>query len=304
MQYENLEIIAEEKNDKGIARIFKLWKDAGEDAAKRQVFYQFVITEAIQILSKRVGFDLNGIPVIISGMVASSIGMVDLPYQHIPVAIDGSNLEIKRLAIDGLENEFIIISGIRSVDDVIRGEETKIMGCAPYLKDVEQLLIFPGTHPKHVTVKNNEVIGIKTFMTGEFFDLLSTQSVLAASVKADGDFPTADHQINFEQGVKDSLTENLLHTAFKIRTNDILKNISKEDNFHYLSGLLIGTELKDVLSHEFAIYLCGGTDLIRRYRSACDIFGIDIAAQIDADTALLNGQKIVYNRYQGISIVN
>jgi 2-dehydro-3-deoxygalactonokinase len=303
VQSDDLEIIAEEKNDKGIARIFKSWKDEGGDSEKRQAFYQSVITEAIQIVSKRVDLDLNGIPVIVSGMAASNIGMIDLPYKNIPVATDGSNLEIKQLSVDGFENEFIIISGIRSIDDVIRGEETKIVGCAPYLEDNagEQLLIFPGTHPKHVSIKNNEVTGIKTFMTGEFFDLLSTQSVLAASVKANSDFHAADSQINFEQGVKDSSTGNLLQIAFKVRTNDILRNVSKEDNFHYLSGLLIGTELKEVSDYKSPIYLCGAGDLMFYYKSACDILGIDIVAQIDADTALLSGQKRVYSQYLSAS---
>jgi 2-dehydro-3-deoxygalactonokinase len=299
VDYQNLTVIATEKNEKGIARVFKSWKDAGGDIAKRQAFYQSVIKDAVQTLAEHTNLDLNTVPVIVSGMTASSIGMIDLPYKHLPVAVNGSNLEIKRLTAHDDTNELIIISGIRSIDDVIRGEETKIVGCSPYLEaeSTGQLLVFPGTHPKHVTIKNKTVTSIKTYMTGEFFDLLTTQSVLSASVKADGDFSDSNHHINFKQGIEDSLVNNLLHAAFRVRTNDLLRGISKDDNFYYLSGLLIGTELKELLNYKSAIYLCGGTNLMCYYKSACDVLGIAVSAQIDADAALLSGQKRIYSWY-------
>jgi len=302
VEYESLEVIAEEKNDKGIASTFKSWKENGADQETRQAFYESVITEAIKSLSKGLNYNLNGIPVIISGMAASTIGMIDLPYKEIPIPVDGSDLEVKKLAIHESENEFIVVSGIRSDNDVIRGEETKIVGFAPYLNDEqEQLLIFTGTHPKHVIIKNKQIVNIKTYMTGEFFDLLVNHSVLAASVgKGDG-FDKAENQSYFKQGVSDSLNSNLLSAAFSVRTNDVLKHIPKENNYYYLSGLLIGTELKDVSNSKSPVYLCGGYDHIPYYQLACDVLGIKVSRQIDADKALLSGHKTIFLNYLSVN---
>jgi len=201
MQYDTLKIVAEEKNDNGIAHTYKLWQQAGADPATRQIFYYSVIEQCIELLSGRLGQNLAGIPVIVSGMISSTIGMIDLPYKQAPVAIDGSDLETTTLAIGGSDNELIIVSGITTGDDIMRGEETKIVGCASYLGDnKEQLIIFIGTHPKHVTIQNKKVAGIKTYMTGEFFNLLTTQSILTSSIKQGGNFYQPENQHSFKKG--------------------------------------------------------------------------------------------------------
>lgn len=289
----DLDILAEEKNDNGIAKTYRLWQQHGSDAANRAAFYYTVIAEAVNAIEQQLNQDLAGIPIIVSGMASASIGMVELPYAHSPIAVDGSNLIIKKLLIPNGENELFIISGIRIDDDVIRGEETKVLGCASYFVDdePERLVIFPGTHPKHVTIRDGNIIGIKTSMTGEFFDLLTTQSVLAASVEKTTSFDAS----TFNIGVSDSLTGNLLQAAFKVRTNDLLKNMPKVDNYNYLSGLLIGYEIKGLIEYQHPIYLCGSGDLAARYQLAADKLGIPIRLQIDADEALLMGQKQIFN---------
>jgi len=292
--YENLDVIVEEKNNNGIAKTFKLWQENGANEHLRQSFYYAVINEYVEKISKQLGFSLAGIPIIVSGMLSSSIGMVDLPYKAIPVAIDGSDVALTRLTIDRSDNELIIISGIRTNDDVIRGEETKAIGCASFFDDEreERLIVFPGTHPKHVTIEKNNIIGIKTYMTGEIFGLLTTHSLLAGSIQKG--FFDEDGQASFKSGVRNSLNTNLLNSVFRVRTNDILKKLPKEYNYYYLSGLLIGTELKDLLDYKQPFYLCGAGELLQYYQLAGEILGLIITQQIDADEALLRGQKQVY----------
>jgi len=289
---ESLKILAGERNDTGIAKTFKSWQEQGADTETRQAFYYSVITTAVQKISKQLHLDLGGIPIIASGMISSSIGMMELLYKEVPAAIDGADLIIKRLLIPAGDKELIIISGIKTNDDIIRGEETKVIGCASFFNDDsnERLIIFPGTHPKHVIIQNNKITRFKTYMTGEFFDLFTRHSILAASVEKNADFDKA----SFKAGVENSLTGNLLQTAFGIRTNDILKKIPKESNYHYLSGLLIGTELKGLQNYKYPVYLCGSTDLVPYYKLACEVLEISVVAEIDADEALLSGQKQVY----------
>ncbi|MGZ3757495.1 MAG: 2-dehydro-3-deoxygalactonokinase [Mucilaginibacter sp.] len=285
----DLHILAEEKNDNGIAKTFRLWQQHGSDAANRTAFYYAVIAEAVDAIARQRNQSLAGIPIIVSGMASASIGLMDIPYAAAPIATDGSNLAIKKLLAPHSENELFIVSGIRTDDDVIRGEETKVVGCAPYFVDnePERLVIFPGTHPKHVIIRGGNITSIKTSMTGEFFDLLTTQSVLAASVEKAAGFDRS----TFTTGVIDSLSGNLLQAAFKVRTNDLLKHMPKADNYNYLSGLLIGYEIKGLIEYKHPIYLCGSGNLAARYQLAADKLGIPIRLQIDADEALLLGQR-------------
>jgi hypothetical protein len=67
-----------------------------------------------------------------TGMVSSSMGMRELPYRELPLAIDGSALSVERVAArDDFPHALVLVSGVRSHDDVMRGEETQLIGaCA------------------------------------------------------------------------------------------------------------------------------------------------------------------------------
>jgi len=290
---DDLKTIAEIKSEQGISGTFKSWQES-PGSSDRVSYFTAVLNDQINQLNRQTGVLLNGIPVMLSGMASSTIGLIDLPYKELPFQTDGSDLEIKPLNYGSL-NPLIIISGARTKDDVMRGEETKIIGCAPDLVNTEQeqLIILPGTHPKHITIKKKQAISFKTFMTGEFFDLLSTRSILSASVEKGGDFKDPLNRENFIKGIEASQHSDLLHTSFMVRTNQVLKNIPKQQNFYYLSGLLIGSELKG-LTPSVPVYLLGGTIHTSLYTLACEITGINIMGSMDADEALIKGQQIIF----------
>lgn len=293
---DDLKVIAEIKNDAGISGTFKSWQEKG-NPSDREEYYTAIINDQIGVLARQTGTALKGFPVMLSGMASSTIGLMELAYKELPFDINGTDLEIKVLLASGKGNPMIIISGVRTEDDVMRGEETKIIGCASLLAgdEQEQLMILPGTHPKHVTIKNQKVTGFNTFMTGEFFELLSTESILSGSVEKDGNFNDPENQESFIKAVRTSQTADLLHQSFMVRTNQVLKNISKQPNFYYLSGLLIGTELKG-LKPGIPVYLLGGTTHIPLYTLACEVLGIPVIRSLDADHALIKGQQKIYQR--------
>jgi 2-dehydro-3-deoxygalactonokinase len=288
-----LQVIAEVKNDQGIATTYQQWKELGSIVIKRETFYITIIKQHIAELSANTGIALTGVPVLLSGMASSTIGLIDMPYKQMPFSLDGSDLEVKVLNAD--DNPIIIISGACTVDDVMRGEETKIIGCCSSLpqSDNEQLLLMPGTHPKHIFIKGDKAIGFKTYMTGEFFDLLSTRSILATSVAADVNVMPADNNESFIAGVKAAQTTNLLHGAFMVRTNQVLKKMPAQQNYHYLSGLLMGTELKEI-KPKTNVYLVGGVKHMLLYALACDVIDIRVLGKLNADEALVKGQRILF----------
>ncbi len=187
-----------------------------------------------------------------------------------------------------------MISGIRSDDDVIRGEETQLLGCIEKEK-AHQLFIFPGTHSKQILVRNGIVIEFKTFMTGEFFELLSKKSILAASVEENGELSDVDNLRSFQSGVSESLRSNLLHSSFKIRTNNLFQNLSKQQNYFFLSGLLIGTELKELVTISETITVVTDKLQVRLYKAALNC--LDIHANFyDSTAAVLHGHEKIYRQ--------
>ncbi len=293
----DLGVIAEERDDRGIAVTYQLWTQQQDQTVSRKAFYATALKERLYTLDQKLGFSLRGVPIVLSGMASSYIGLMEIPYKESPFNVDGSDLTVEILndAIDG--HQLIIISGVRTDQDVMRGEETKVVGCSSVLgdTDTDRLLIFPGTHSKHVIIEGNNVINFKTFMTGEYFKLLSTGSVISASVTAGGDFSNPVNQLWFDNGVEASQTAGLLHTAFMVRTNELLKGINKQQNFFYLSGLLIGAELQEMQANS-AVYLIGDTMHRTLYARALDALGVAIARAIDADFALIRGQYVMLSK--------
>lgn len=292
------EVLAEVQSNLGIAETHTLWKQQASAEENRFSFYQSVIQDQLVKLNEQVTYSLQDRPLIVSGMASSNIGMVELPYKELPFAVDGSDLELKRMfATNHFQHDVIVISGAKTNNDVMRGEETQLIGC-DFGVDQERIYIFPGTHSKHVTVKHQQVIDFKTYMTGEFFRLLSQQSILSKSVQEDSHSLSGDFLKGFEDGVTQSIHDQLLHNAFLVRTNHLFGKFSKEINYHYLSGLLIGTELKDLASGKIPLTVVANEAMRKYYMTTLQLLGCSHVETYDADIALVKGHCKIYNLLQ------
>ncbi len=299
---ESMDILAEEISGKGIADTFNKWKATrNNNDEKRMSFFIGILKEHIQKIEVAVG-SLQGIPLIISGMASSSAGMLELPYRHVPFATGGSGANTHFIkANKDFDHDILLISGVQTDNDVMRGEETQLIGCITneMNNDDEKMFIFPGTHSKHILVKNKQVVGFKTYMTGEFFELLSQKSILHNSVQQNQHL--SGNLKSFRQGVQDAVGANLLHASFMVRTNELLQRFSKEENYHYLSGLLTGTEFQDIVhTNVEEIFLCCGSNLKAFYEEALNITGlisrVNILPPERVDKSVIRGQlKIFYH---------
>jgi 2-dehydro-3-deoxygalactonokinase len=211
-------------------------------------------------------------------MASSSIGMKPVPYQELPVSTDGSDMLTGYLDREpDFHHDTFLISGVRTATDVMRGEETQLIGILAGIPvtETEKLLIFPGTHSKHITVKGTRAVDFKTYMTGEFFDLLAKKSILHAGLE-EGD---GLHQAKASQSFRDAVIEgsgsNLLNACFRVRTNSLFDTLTKKENYYYLSGLLIGAELGEIAHNDaIEIYLSCGTSLKAYYETALEVLGL------------------------------
>ena len=293
VEIEKQQVLAEVISQEGIAAIYALWKNNYSD---RFLFYRTILSEGIKMLSAQCGFNLDDTTLVISGMASSGIGMVELEYKLIPVNTTGNDFVVHKIdPTDDFKHQIIIVSGVKSSGDVMRGEETIITGCEINNTSDEQLFILPGTHSKHIIVKDGMITNFKTFLTGELFDLLATKSILSGSVKKENS-TSKEVDSSFETSVQHGAYNNLLNSLFNVRTNMLFSKLSQNENYYYLSGLLIGAELKDVFHSDYrTITIVSDEKLLPLYSKALSILKINKNVHcIAADKALIKGQSINY----------
>ena len=298
----NAEVRKEIFTPDGIAGTHQRWLKEGGLHQDRLSFYLEYLLEQIRKLGEENHLDLVGLPVMLSGMASSSIGMLELPYKELPLKIDGSDIPTHRIERSAkFPHQLIIISGVRTGDDVLRGEETLLIGCQISTRTESSLCIFPGTHSKHIQVVQGQAVSFKTYLTGELFDLLSTKSILSNSVERT-DLHDEQADDFFRRGIKKGLSGNLLNIVFHVRTNQLFNKSSRTDNYHYLSGLLIGAELRDIQNSPDSIVLVSGDFLKRNYERGLEILRPGKSVQfMSADEALVKGQLSVYRSIENRS---
>ena len=311
-------LVDEIQSGDGISGIHRNWQNGNYKArgiSKTQLFREKLLTQ-INILSTKIAVSLENTPVLISGMASSSIGIDDVPYADLPFRLDGSQVKSRKLgAQEDFPHEIILISGVQGEQDVMRGEETQLIGIWSLLMDrdrqpKEAIIIFPGTHSKHVYIKDGQLIHFKTFMTGEMYQVIGNHSILKDSVKMDDEYEpsTADIQA-FKMGIKNSGTTGLLNSLFTVRINQLFSRLNKAQNTFYLSGLLIGSELNDLLKEQHCpLFLCSGKKLYSFYKIALEELGLsDRTSLVPTDlveSAAMTGQKIIYDQYVNNKLLN
>ena len=179
---------------------------------------------------------------LISGMAGSQQGWMPAPYCACPAAFR----DVARQVVWVEPRRIAIAPGLRcdngGVPDVMRGEEVQVFGALDLLGLSDGVLVLPGTHSKWVRVRSGAVEAFSTFMTGEFYALLRQHSILARSLPATDDEPD---DAAFDDGVARSLGgPGLLHTAFSVRTLALFDRMPIAARASYLSGLVIGEELR------------------------------------------------------------
>lgn len=156
--------------------------------------------------------------------------------------------------------------------DVMRGEETQIIG-ASALGMSDGILVMPGTHSKWIAVRRNVIDDYATFMTGEVFAVLRKHTILGTLME-DGTFQEGAFRKGCAAGLADG--SKLLHDLFGVRTLPLFGKIAANMVEDYLSGLLIGAEIKGAKAGSVtgAITIVGRDDLADRYEIALDEAGI------------------------------
>jgi len=228
---------------------------------------------------------------IICGMAGARQGWIEAPYATVP-APPLSAPPVRAPARDR-RLRVHVLGGLKQTDpaDVMRGEETLIAGFLSQTKDWEGMICLPGTHSKWARVEAGTVIGFRTFMTGELFDLLGRFSILRHSADEGWDDEA------FAEGLDDSLSdaENLTANLFNIRARNLLEDQTAAPGRARLSGLLIGIELAAMRSwwQDRALAVIGAPKLTDLYTMALERLGVRAAVASGRQMALA-GLTVAY----------
>ncbi len=258
VERQSLKVIAEQSTGSGIRQMHKQF--LAQKHPDRISFYTNYLKTQLE------AFPHKSCQVVISGMASSNLGLKELPYAEMPFDQNGEGLGFRSISVDN-ELDLLLISGVRSENGMMRGEETQAIGLEEYLKPVDQgMLILPGTHSKHLTFKHGKFIGLNNFMTGEIFEVMSEQSILTNSVvKGQWELNSEKAFIwGLKLGIEGRVTANL----FTIRAKHVLQDTSKQDNYYMLSGMLIGDELSYLQGHREAIVLAAPDSVFKLYQTA------------------------------------
>lgn len=182
-----------------------------------------------------------GLPVLICGMAGARQGWCEAPYVAVPAFAE--NLAERAVAVATDLGEVRILPGVSQAaperPDVMRGEETQLMGLAA--AGTDGLVCMPGTHSKWVRFEDGAIAAFSTFMTGELFDVLSRHSILKHAV----DPETGPKGVSeaFLAALRPGSPETALARIFALRAGQLLGFAERSDGAAALSGTLVGAEI-------------------------------------------------------------
>jgi len=168
---------------------------------------------------------------------------------------------------------------------VIRGEELQLFGATE--GNDNAVVVMPGTHSKWAHLRDGEVRAFQTIVTGELFDVLLNNTLV-------GQLATEKHLITevFTQAViRGYESSAIISELFHTRSGVLLDELDPTHAHSYLSGLLIGNELREGVSIQQSTstdglnaILIGSDELCKRYELAFKAVGLQCSRSESSST--------------------
>lgn len=239
-----------------------------------------------QIVDRRYGEALGALlgewrsdpaPRLACGMIGSRQGWIEAPYVACPAslgALAGGIAAVDDAALSIVPG--LITRDRHGMPDVMRGEETQLVG-AVTANESSVLAVLPGTHSKWARVEHGRVVDFTTYMTGELYGVLLAHSILGRMSKG---VTTAGAA--FLRGVDRGLqSDGVTHAIFGARTLVLAGEMPATDVDDWLSGVLIGAEVRAALAwsddervQATRVRIIGDDQLTSRYATALAHAGI------------------------------
>jgi 2-dehydro-3-deoxygalactonokinase len=230
--------------------------------------------------------------VVVCGMAGARGGWVEAGYVDTPARL--ASILKHAVTVPGQDRDIRILPGIaqrdRKAPDVMRGEETQLLGTLGMDAADDAVVCMPGTHSKWVRVSGGTVEHFATFMTGELFDVVSRETILSHAVTgadAAEDIDAFKSAVTAAFG-RPAFAANLL---FQVRSGQLLYGGTPSSAREKISGTLIGLELAAGLAGEITrtgITLVASGRLQMLYQLAFETVSVPVRS-IGAEDAVRRG---------------
>lgn len=218
-------------------------------------------------------------PVICCGMVGARQGWAEAAYMQVPCSAPDAKKALRVKSKDP-RVDVRILPGLcqNTPADVMRGEETQIAGYLAKDPNFFGTLCLPGTHSKWTQISAEEIVSFRTFMTGELFALLSTQSVLRHALDT-----SEWSEDDYLEALNDAMSapQQLSARLFALRADGLLHGLSPTAVRSRLSGYLIGLELAGAKPYWLGldVVVIGDPKLTPLYTRALKAQGVSCLSQ-------------------------
>jgi 2-dehydro-3-deoxygalactonokinase len=223
--------------------------------------------------------------ILMCGMVGARRGWKEAPYLPIPANFEQVVQGVVKLDVEGLDVRIVpglICADWNGVPDVMRGEETEILGCSTEA-GWNMHFCLPGTHTKWVRIEGGKIGTFSTSMTGDLFKAIRENTILRTCTQHEPDDESA-----FLLGVARTGHDGVLgHHLFGVRTLVLTGKMSETSASSYLSGMLIGSEVRAMARKDDDVHLIGDWELCSLYQKALRELGV--SSTIEPEGAALRG---------------
>ena len=217
--------------------------------------------------------------VLLCGMIGSRNGWIELPYLPAPADAAAFAAAMHRHEIPQWPGRALwFVPGLAcgtaadAVPDVMRGEETQLVGLAAQLGAGRHLACLPGTHSKWAWLEDGRLGDFATVMTGELYAVLRQHSLLGRLMREDGGMDEAAFILGLDYSGQPG---GLSHQLFGARTLALFDRLSDTQGPAWLSGLLLGHEIRSRGPLPVQVHLVGSASLAARYARALAHLGIE-----------------------------
>jgi 2-dehydro-3-deoxygalactonokinase len=210
--------------------------------------------------------------ILLCGMIGSREGWVEAEYLPCPVGISELANAVIQVPFSGAKVRLVpgvIGPDAAGVPELMRGEETAAMGMLDACAGAG-LVCFPGTHSKWIQLSDRKIVTFTTCMTGEIYGALRKCTILERTMTSNAHVD----ETAFHDGVSRSADPGgLLHHLFGVRTLPLMGQLKEEASAAYLSGLVIGHEVRATMPLEGRVHLVGAAHLCSLYAQAIEACG-------------------------------
>lgn len=270
-------------------RVFRVAAEDAELLLRDGLGVTSVPSGGFEAEARRLRETFGDLPMICAGMVGSDRGWRAVPYAAVPVSL--VDLARRVVWIEPLRTAIVPGASLSAGrHDVMRGEELQFLGAAVAgLVPAQATLCQPGTHCKWAEVRDGALTDFATAMTGELFALLKTHSLLSSAMQGEARVGAA-----FERGLDDCADEGLLTRLFGARALTLLGSLSTEEGASYVSGLLIGSDVRaqQRRASDSRVWLIAESDLGDLYEAALGRLGLETRRVSSQDAFVAGARRI------------